>query len=38
LAALADDPAPQVRQYAENALAQFADTGKPKNDQRNGSD
>ncbi len=38
LAALADDPAPQVRQYAEKALAQFADTGKPKNDQRNGSE
>ena len=34
LGALAADPAPQVRQYAEKALGQFADTGKPEDGQQ----
>jgi len=34
LHALRDDPAPQVRQYAEKALGQFADAGKPEDGQQ----
>ncbi len=34
LHALRDDPAPQVRQYAEKALGQLADAGKPEDGQQ----
>jgi len=34
LHALRDDPAPQVRQYAEKALGQFADAGNPEDGQQ----
>ena len=34
LHALRDDPAPQVRQYAEKALGQFADAGQPEDGQQ----